>query len=250
MGKSWKTYANEITTYLSTLSGSISGGKSQVNVVTSALPTGASTSAKQDALAVLVGEVQATPTSNTVLGRLKDLLTGIVLASGTNFVGRTGMTGFKVLQAFTRPVDTPGAYTALDSINSSTSSPAIMTQDLSSFGATDGRILVITNARVISSLKTGGLSVNIWIMPATFAATNDHAEFSIDDTTAALGGICIPCNNYYNTALNSRAVSDPGWWEMQLGASSTTIYFALQAASGYTPTSGEVFTVVMEGFLM
>jgi hypothetical protein len=34
-----------------------------------------------------VGEVQASPTANTVLGRLKDLLTGIVLATGTNIVG-------------------------------------------------------------------------------------------------------------------------------------------------------------------
>jgi hypothetical protein len=37
---------------------------------------------------------------------------------------------------------------------------------------------------------------------------------------------------------------------MQLGAASTTVYFALQAASGYTPVSAEVFTVVMEGFFL
>jgi len=172
------------------------------------------------------------------------------LPAGTAFIGRTGMTGFKILQSFNRPSNTPGGYTALDAISNSTISPAIMTQDLASFGCSAGQFLVITNARVVSSLKTGGLSVNIWVMPATFSATNDHAEFSIDDTTAALGGLCIPCNNYYNTAVNSRAVSDPGWWEMQLGAASTTVYFALQAASGYVPTSGEVFTVVMEGFFL
>lgn len=34
-----------------------------------------------------MGEVQATPTANTLLRRLKDLLTGIVLAAGTNVVG-------------------------------------------------------------------------------------------------------------------------------------------------------------------
>jgi hypothetical protein len=168
------------------------------------------------------------------------------IALGT-YIGNVGSTSFKVLQSFTRPADTPGAYTTLDAISNSTSAPAIMSQDLASFGASYSRFLVITNARVISSLKTGGLSVNIWIMPATFTATNDHAEFSIDDTTAALGGIVIPCGNYYNTALNSRAVSDPGYWKMQLGAASTTIYFALQVVSGYVPTSGEVFTVVMEG---
>lgn len=36
----------------------------------------------------LIGEVQASPTANTVLDRLKSLLTGIVLAAGTNLVGR------------------------------------------------------------------------------------------------------------------------------------------------------------------
>ena len=36
-----------------------------------------------DELKVLVGEVQATPTSNTILDRIKDLLTGITLAANT-----------------------------------------------------------------------------------------------------------------------------------------------------------------------
>ena len=206
------------------------------------------TAANQTALSTKVGEVQATPTSNTVLGRLKDLLTGVILASGTNFIGRVGNQSFKVLQSFTRPSD-GNAYIALDAMTNSTSTPTIMSQDLSSFGATAGRFLVITNARVISSVKGSGLSCNIWAFPTTFTATNDNAELSIDDTTAALGGVVIPCNTFYSTALNSRCVSDPGYWKMQLGAASTTIYFCLQASAGYTPASGEVFTVVMEGHL-
>ncbi len=169
--------------------------------------------------------------------------------AGTAYIGKTGMVGFKILQSFTRPSD-GNIYIAGDAISNSTSAPAIMSQDLASFGGAYGRFLVITNARVISSIKGSGLSCNICIFPATFAATNDNAELSIDDTTAALGGLVIPCGNNYTFAVNSRAVSDPGWWEMQLGAASTTVYFALQAASGYTPTSGEVFTVVMEGFFL
>lgn len=38
-----------------------------------------------------VGEVQASPTSNTLLARVKDLLTGIVLATGSNVVGQVGL---------------------------------------------------------------------------------------------------------------------------------------------------------------
>lgn len=50
------------------------------------LPTGASTSAKQDALAALVGEVQADPTENTVLERLKVLETELVDIKSTSGV--------------------------------------------------------------------------------------------------------------------------------------------------------------------
>jgi len=35
-----------------------------------------------------IGEVQASPTENTVLDRLKDLLTGIILAAGSNAIGK------------------------------------------------------------------------------------------------------------------------------------------------------------------
>lgn len=39
----------------------------------------------------ILGEVQETPTANTVLDRLKDLLTEIVLATGSNVVGKVGI---------------------------------------------------------------------------------------------------------------------------------------------------------------
>lgn len=38
-----------------------------------------------------IGEVQASPTAHTLLDRLKALLTGIVLAAGTNVVGKFGI---------------------------------------------------------------------------------------------------------------------------------------------------------------
>lgn len=82
-----------------------------VVVSSSALPTGAATAANQttvishlDGVESLlgdidagkleeatftgrIGEVQASPTANTVLARLKDLLTGIVLSAGSNIIG-------------------------------------------------------------------------------------------------------------------------------------------------------------------
>jgi hypothetical protein len=58
---------------------------------TVSLPTGAATSANQTALAGLIGEVQASPTANTLLDRVKALLTGTVLAAGTALIGKVGI---------------------------------------------------------------------------------------------------------------------------------------------------------------
>jgi len=44
-----------------------------------------------EATNTLIGEVQATPTSNTILARLKDLLTGIVLNTGAAIIGQVGI---------------------------------------------------------------------------------------------------------------------------------------------------------------
>jgi len=68
-------------------------------------PTGLATASKQDTakgvldnveagideLKGLLGEVQDSPTNNTVLDRLKDLLTGISLAAGSEVIGSVGV---------------------------------------------------------------------------------------------------------------------------------------------------------------
>lgn len=65
-----------------------------VDIGESALPAGAATEDAQDtgntsidSVDTKFGEVQATPTANTLLRRLKDLLTGIVLAESTAIIG-------------------------------------------------------------------------------------------------------------------------------------------------------------------
>jgi len=64
------------------------------DVDSSALPTGAATEATlgtrvaESTFTGRIGEVQASPTANTVLDRLKALLTGIVLAAGTALIGK------------------------------------------------------------------------------------------------------------------------------------------------------------------
>lgn len=74
------------------------GTTNGVQVNASTLPSGASTATLQStaitssdanftAIKALIGEKQASPTENTLLDRLKDLLTGIILAPGSNKIG-------------------------------------------------------------------------------------------------------------------------------------------------------------------
>jgi len=54
----------------------------QVDVKSSALPTDGATHTGQDEIKAVIGEVQATPTSNTVLDRLKSAVTHLATLAG------------------------------------------------------------------------------------------------------------------------------------------------------------------------
>lgn len=81
-----------------------------VDVLSSALPTGAATSAKQDTLAGLVGEVQESPTENTVLERLKTIETELTDIKSTSGVKK--ITDAVVLGASTAEIGKLAAGTA------------------------------------------------------------------------------------------------------------------------------------------
>ncbi len=62
-----------------------------------------------------MGEVQANPTANTVLGRLKDLLTGIVLAAGSAIIGKVRLVdsgGGEITEAAGHTVKVSGTVTS------------------------------------------------------------------------------------------------------------------------------------------
>lgn len=91
------TACQAIQTAVEIIDNAISGNEMQVDVVTSALPSGASTDAKLDEVKALFGEVQASPTENTVLDRLKDLLTDIRLAANSGVdIGDVDVTSLPV----------------------------------------------------------------------------------------------------------------------------------------------------------
>lgn len=152
---------------------------------------------------------------------------------------------FKATAYFSRPGNTD-AYVANDAITNSTSAPAVLDIDLSS-QISAGDYLMITNCRVSGSSKLTGPAVNVWVMPATFAATNDNAELSIDDASMQADGICIPCYNLATTALNTRMFADGIY---MLKTTTTHIYVTLQALTGFTPGNADRYDVILEGVIL
>lgn len=210
----------------------------------SAIDTKVATAAKQDALAALIGEVQATPTSNTLLARLKDILTNVSLAAGTNVVGKTGYKLVKVSANFTRPSDTT-AYTTGDAVTNSTSAPVVFQLDLGALGAVNGQGIEIRRLSVVSSVKQSTLPLfNVFLSATTFTATNDNAALDIDDTTQQANGAWFNCDVQNFTASNSRVEYLANPQAMVLAAADTKLYGTIQAANAYTPVSGEVFYIL------
>lgn len=152
---------------------------------------------------------------------------------------------FRAEATFTRPGDT-NAYAQYDAITNSTSSPSIMTLAIPGADAND--FIDIRNVRLNTSTKPSGtrLLANVFIGRASFTATNDNAELSIDDTTASAGA-WIQLVNQFQTALNYRVSSDPTSHLMQL--SSGSVFAGLQANNAWNPGNADVLTLVVEGYL-
>jgi len=152
---------------------------------------------------------------------------------------------FQAEGSFTRPGDT-NAYAQFDAITNSTSSPSILT--LAITGADAGDFIDIRNVRLNTSTKPSGtrLLANVFLGRASFTATNDNAELSIDDTTASAGAY-VQLTNQFQTALNFRVASDPVSMLMQL--SSGSVFAAIQANNAWAPGNADVLTLVVEGYL-
>lgn len=194
----------------------------------------------------ITGKLQKTDDS---VFNVADMLSNVYDSSAKMI--RTGAFAFKVTANFTRPGDT-NIYAVDDAITDSTTSPTVMQFDLSTFGGVANQLYQIMNARIISSVKGSvmDLNANLWLFNQTFASTNDNSALSIDDATSQTGGIVIPCLNAYRNASNHRCVSEPGTWIGRLGSSDTKLYGILQAANTYTPSSSEVFYIILEGLLL
>ncbi len=141
------------------------------------------TLASDDDLLAKVGEVQASPTSNTVLDRLKALLTGIVLAAGTNEIGKTNVKHFNVTgSTLTRPANTT-AYAANDSVSDNATAGSVTAQTVTVSDTNDNPVDLLEVLLTSTDTGFGNVSMRLHVFESDPTASSgvgagDNAAYS------------------------------------------------------------------------
>jgi hypothetical protein len=167
----------------------------------------------------------------------------------------------KIISAsMTRPADT-AVYASGDAVTTSTSAPVVMTfANVGRFNAGGGMVMA---AMLLSSSNQGTKpDLELWLFNASPAPDNDNAAFTPTDAElATLQGVIEfkgVTKSYVGDATAGAGgnVMIPGtqggttWPGLQIpfvcGAAATSLYGLLVARNAYTPTSAEIFTVMLQ----
>jgi hypothetical protein len=207
-----------------------------------------------------VGEVQASPTANTLLARLKDLLSLIVLAAGSNIIGKVGIdqttpgttesvttktkgyTSGKV--SVTRTADT-AIYAANDVLGPATGSTAAIT--FPTMGPSAGGEIIITSAefeRDAAGIIAGETSYTLHLYNITPpSALGDNAAFDLPagDRVSYLGNINLgtPVDLGSTLYIKTDAIN------MQVTLASGSLFGYLVTVGTYTPVSAAVHVIAL-----
>jgi hypothetical protein len=215
---------------------------------------GVATTAKQDALAAIVGEVQVSPTTNTVLDRLKTLFTAIddladrvgeinesptyntlldrvkVVSSGISTLTTNVGRGSGVLD-LTLSLDT-AAYATGDVLAA--------TQELASAVPSNGGHALL-HSIVVTDKDDQGQAMDIVFMRTNVSLGTENAAVSIADNDAdeILGIVPVAAADFIDLG-GVRVATIPGiGLTLEAGASSTSIYVgAISRGAGTYTASG------------
>jgi hypothetical protein len=148
-----------------------------------------------------VGEVQETPTEFSLLRRLKDLLTGIVLAAGTNIIGKVinqPLEWTEYLQGEDRPLTSDGIQYNVDDGDAVETTVQNTETDLYTFTFDNGRtgtIDFLTLGLTVALLQVTGAVNGVFRWYVRPGASGDWAEIYES------GSIALPAA--YSTASGS-----------------------------------------------
>lgn len=269
-----QTAAEAIKTATETLDNVVAGSEAQVDIVSSALPTGAATSARQDtgntSLASIdskitvvdtndvvisssalptgaataanqttiishldgvetlltdidagkleeatftgrIGEVQANPTANTVLARLKDLLSLVVLAAGDNNIGNVDLAS--AIPAGTNLIGKAAVGQDAKVLYDGTTAVTVKRANIDTATANNNAIVaaVLTKKiRVISVSLFASGAVDVYFNDGTANLLGGTRKVKLDNTGAVgAGGLVLQQNltGWFETADVNRPLN-------------------------------------------
>lgn len=154
---------------------------------------------------------------------------------------------------FTRPADT-NAYTAGDAVNNSTSAPVCMKfANVARVNGGQGKIVRAIIECNFATVTNGTFRLHLFTK--TFTPSNDNAAFAVLHANAVnyLGTFDFPtlvADSSSAAAAQSQqspAVSATGFLPLEFACDSgdSAIYGALVATGAYTPSSAEVFNIIL-----
>lgn len=206
-----------------------------------------------EAGAEALGQVTASPTANTVLARLKDLLTGISLAAGTALLGKV-KTKFIVAaaSAMTRPAN-QDAYIANDAVSNHATAGSVTAISITVSDVNDDHVSIERVRIAATDTGVAGKAFRVWLYRSDPTASSgivggDNAAFSTKQGTflGTLSGTfatfsdgsvacCVP-------DAGARIICKPT-------SGAATIFALLQTLEGFTPSANSTtFTLTAEGF--
>jgi hypothetical protein len=197
-----------------------------------------------------MGEVQATPTTNTVLRRLKDLLTGIILAAGENHVGAVGGHTARVSATFTRPSDTT-PYASGDLVANNTVASSVTPMSFAIGRGALGKGGMIRRVRLRksgTSTTNAQFRLHLYSSSPTQtgaggAGTGDNAAWSTDGVSSYVGAFDITVDKAFTDGAAGNGAPMVG---SEVNFTADTYYGLLEARGAYTPANGETIEVLLE----
>jgi hypothetical protein len=226
------------------------------------------------AAAEVLGRVTASPTANTVLARLKDLLSLIVLAAGTNIIGKVGIdqttpgttnlvsigsTGTVGLVAgtakigsvkqrmfaavfgtLTRPANTT-AYTANDAVSNNGTAASVTAQTATVSDVNDDPIS-LRRIRIISTdTGLGGQVLQAWLFSSDPTASTgvqggDNAAFSQKEA-GFIGTMTGTLRAMFDGAAGVLTPDEGAEIITKPVSGAQTIYVVYKTLTGWTPSA-------------
>lgn len=190
-----------------------------------------------------LGEVQADPTANTVLARLKALETALAGTLTTQLTGSNA--GKSVSASQTRPNDTT-AYAVGDVVGQNPAANITFADVVPDASA--GGTFVVLGAKLridVAAMPSGMSSFRLHLYNAAPTAILDNAAYNLPsgDRAKYIGYVEISGVQDLGDTLWVQAVSAN--LDGKLAAASTTLYGVLETRAIYTPTAQAVKTVTL-----